>query len=66
MRAGLYPPKCVFFGWARLVVFQITNVPVLNSDEVPGGPVPGILPVYSVNRSYTREREQVQGKVAAG
>ena len=31
-----------FFGWARVVVFQITNVTVLHSDEVPGGRVPGI------------------------
>jgi hypothetical protein len=41
------PPKWDFFGWARAVVFQITNVPDSHSDNVPGGSVPGILPVYS-------------------
>jgi hypothetical protein len=39
----------IFCGWERLVVFQITNVPFLHSDEGPGGPVPSILPVYAVN-----------------
>ena len=50
MRAGPYHPKYdFFFGWARAVVFHITNVPNSHSGEVPGGSIPGILPVYSVN-----------------
>ena len=31
MQAGSYPPNVLFFGWARLVVFWITDVPVLHS-----------------------------------
>ena len=34
MHRGPYNPKCVFFGWARAVVFQNTNVPFSHSDEV--------------------------------
>jgi hypothetical protein len=49
MRAGPYTPKCIVFVWARAVVFQIANVPVSHSDEVPGGTVPGVLPVYTVD-----------------
>ena len=37
---GNPPNGCL--GWARVVVLQITNVPVLHSDEVHGGRVPGI------------------------
>ena len=47
MRAGPYPPKCGFFGWARVVVFQITNVLGLHSGEVPGASVPGIVVYYT-------------------
>ena len=48
MRAGRYHPKWDFFGWVRVVGVQITRVPGLHSDEVPGASVPGILSVYSL------------------
>jgi hypothetical protein len=51
----VYPQMRFFFFWsACITTARITNVPDSHSDKAPGGSLPGMRPVYTVNWSYTR------------
>jgi hypothetical protein len=55
-RACPNPPMRNFFGRGVKPPLLPKNVPYSHSDKVARGLVPGVLPVYKVNWSYTRCR----------